>query len=123
VGDALVLPEPTAGAEPSWFGFMLTVREGARFTRDDIVRHLEGRKIQTRMLFAGNLVRQPAMTELVAEAKKAGRPAPFRIAGDLTNTDTIMNRTFWVGVYPGLTATARSYVAEEIRGFVKGRRM
>jgi CDP-6-deoxy-D-xylo-4-hexulose-3-dehydrase len=75
------------------------------------------------MLFAGNLVRQPAMTELVAEAKKAGRPAPFRIAGDLTNTDTIMNRTFWVGVYPGLTATARSYVAEEIRGFVKGRRM
>jgi CDP-6-deoxy-D-xylo-4-hexulose-3-dehydrase len=122
VGDALVLPEATEGAEPSWFGFMLTVREGAPFTRDDIVRHLEGKKIQTRMLFAGNLVRQPAMTELVAEAKKAGRPAPFRVVGELVNTDTIMNRTFWVGVYPGLTVAARAYVAEEIRGFVKGRR-
>jgi CDP-6-deoxy-D-xylo-4-hexulose-3-dehydrase len=121
-GDVLVLPEPTEGAEPSWFGFMMTVRDGAPFTRDDLVRHVEGRRIQTRMLFAGNLVRQPAMTELVAEARKAGRAPPFRVVGELTNTDTIMNRTFWVGVYPGLTAAAREYVAEEILGFVKARR-
>jgi CDP-6-deoxy-D-xylo-4-hexulose-3-dehydrase len=101
---------------------MMTVRDGAPFTRDDIVRHLEGRRIQTRMLFAGNLVRQPAMTELVAEARKAGRAPPFRVVGELTTTDTIMNRTFWVGVYPGLTAAAREYVAEELLGFVKARR-
>jgi CDP-6-deoxy-D-xylo-4-hexulose-3-dehydrase len=62
--EALVLPEPTAGSEPSWFGFTLTVREGAPFGRDELVRQLESRKIQTRMLFAGNLVRQPAMTDL-----------------------------------------------------------
>lgn len=120
--DVLVLPEPTEGAEPSWFGFMLTVREGAPFTRDDVVRHLEGRKIQTRMLFAGNLVRQPAMTELAAEARRAGRPLPFRVVGDLTATDAIMNRTFWVGVYPGLTPDARAYVAAELRAAARKRR-
>ena len=120
--DALVLPEATEGAEPSWFGFLLTVREGAPFVRDDIVRHLEARKIQTRMLFAGNLVRQPAMTDLVREARAAGRPAPFRVAGGLERTDVVMNRTFWFGVYPGLTAPMREYVAETMRAFVRGRR-
>ena len=117
--DVLVLPEPTEGAEPSWFGFMLTVRDGAPVTRDDVVRHLEGRRIQTRMLFAGNLVRQPAMTELAAEAKRAGRPAPFRVPAPLTATDTIMNRTFWVGVYPGLTPEMRAFVAAELAAAVK----
>jgi CDP-6-deoxy-D-xylo-4-hexulose-3-dehydrase len=121
LGDALVLPEATEGSEPSWFGFTLTVREGAPFGRDEIVRHLEGRKIQTRMLFAGNLVRQPAMTDLAAEARRAGRPAPFRVAGGLERTDVVMNRTFWVGVYPGLTAPMRAFVAEEISSFVRGR--
>ncbi len=121
LADALVLPEPTVGSEPSWFGFVLTVRDGAPFEREEIVRHLEARKIQTRMLFAGNLVRQPAMTELVAEARRAGRPSPFRVAGDLAQTDIVMNRTFWVGVYPGLTAEMRGFVAEEIVAFVRGR--
>ena len=73
------------------------------------------------MLFAGNLVRQPAMTDLVDEARRTGRPAPFRVAGDLAQTDVVMNRTFWVGVYPGLTAEMRAYVAEEISAFVRGR--
>lgn len=121
LSDALVLPEPTPESEPSWFGFVLTVRDGAPFGRDDIVRHLERRKIQTRMLFAGNIVRQPAMTDLVEEARRAGRPAPFRVVGGLAQTDVVMSRTFWVGVYPGLTAQMRAYVAEEISSFVRGR--
>jgi CDP-6-deoxy-D-xylo-4-hexulose-3-dehydrase len=115
LGDVLVLPEPTPGSEPSWFGFMVTVREGAPFTRDDLVKALEGQKIQTRMLFAGNLVRQPAMTELVRAAAAAGRPPPFRVAGGLETTDTIMNRTLWVGVYPGLTPPMREHVVATFR--------
>jgi CDP-6-deoxy-D-xylo-4-hexulose-3-dehydrase len=113
--DVLVLPEPTPGSEPSWFGFMVTVREGAPFTRDDLVRTLERRKIQTRMLFAGNLVRQPAMTELTSAAAAAGRPPPYRVAGPLTTTDAIMNRTLWVGVYPGLTEPMRRHVVATFR--------
>jgi CDP-6-deoxy-D-xylo-4-hexulose-3-dehydrase len=119
LGDVLVLPEPTPGSDPSWFGFMLTVREGAPFGREEIVRHLESRKIQTRMLFAGNLVRQPALTDLAREAAGQGRPAPFRVAGDLARTDVVMGRSFWVGVYPGLTEPMRAHVAGEIRRFCK----
>jgi len=115
LADVLVLPEPTPGSEPSWFGFMVTVREGTPFTRDDLVRALEGQKIQTRMLFAGNLVRQPAMTELARAAAAEGRPAPFRVAGDLATTDAIMNRTLWVGVYPGLTEPMRQHVVRTFR--------
>ncbi len=115
LADVLVLPEPTPGSEPSWFGFMVTVREGTPFTRDDLVRALEGQKIQTRMLFAGNLVRQPAMTELARAAAAEGRPAPFRVAGDLATTDAIMNRTLWVGVYPGLTEPMRQHVVQTFR--------
>jgi CDP-6-deoxy-D-xylo-4-hexulose-3-dehydrase len=111
----LVLPEATAGSEPSWFGFLLCVREGAPFSRDEMVRRLEAQKIQTRMLFAGNLVRQPAMTDLASEARAAGRPPPFRVAGRLDATDAVMNRAFWVGVYPGLTAPMREHVARTIR--------
>jgi CDP-4-dehydro-6-deoxyglucose reductase, E1 len=115
LGDVLVLPEPTPGTEPSWFGFMVTVREDAAFTRDELVRALEGQKIQTRMLFAGNLVRQPVMTELARAARAAGRPSPFRVAGELTTTDTIMNHTLWVGVYPGLTEPMRQHVVSTFR--------
>jgi CDP-6-deoxy-D-xylo-4-hexulose-3-dehydrase len=110
LSDVLVLPEPTPASEPSWFGFMVTVREGAPVTRDGLVKALEAQKIQTRMLFAGNLVRQPAMTELVRAATAAGRPDPFRVVGGLENTDAIMNRTLWVGVYPGLTEPMRQHV-------------
>ena len=120
--DVLVLPEATPGAEPSWFGFMMVVREGAPFTRDELVRHLESRKIQTRMLFAGNLVRQPALTELTRAARAEGRPPPYRVAGELTETDAVMARATWVGVYPGLTEAMRAFVAEEIRAFARGKR-
>jgi CDP-6-deoxy-D-xylo-4-hexulose-3-dehydrase len=73
------------------------------------------------MLFAGNLVRQPAMTELVNEAKAQGRAAPYRVVGELANTDVIMNRSCWFGVYPGLTDAMREHVAAEVRRAVRGR--
>ncbi|HEX6641110.1 MAG TPA: lipopolysaccharide biosynthesis protein RfbH [Thermoanaerobaculia bacterium] len=118
--DCLVLPEPTEGAEPSWFGFLFTVREDAPFTRDEIVHHLEAKKIQTRMLFAGNLVRQPGIVRWGNERRTMDGKPPFRVVGELTNTDTIMNRSFWIGVYPGLTGPMREYVAETIRTFARG---
>lgn len=118
--DCLVLPEPTEGAEPSWFGFLFTVREDAPFTRDEIVHHLEAKKVQTRMLFAGNLVRQPGIVRWGNERRTMDGKPPFRVVGELTNTDTIMNRSFWIGVYPGLTGPMREYVAETIRTFARG---
>jgi CDP-4-dehydro-6-deoxyglucose reductase, E1 len=117
--DVFVLPEPTAESDPSWFGFLLTVRADAPFDRDRIVQYLESKKIQTRMLFAGNLLRQPALVRWAAERRAPGGGPPFRVVGGLTNTDTIMNRSFWVGVYPGLTAPMRDYVSETIREFVR----
>jgi CDP-6-deoxy-D-xylo-4-hexulose-3-dehydrase len=113
--DVLVLPEPTPDSDPSWFGFLVSVRPGAPITRDDLVRKLEGQKIQTRMLFAGNLVRQPAMTELAKQAKAAGRALPYRTIGRLEHTDVVMNHSLWVGVYPGLTEAMRSHVVETFR--------
>ncbi len=119
LGDVFVLPEATEGSDPSWFGFMLVVRPGAPFTREAIVAHLESRKIQTRMLFAGNLVRQPALTRLSEDCVAHGLPAPYRVSGSLTQTDLVMNHGFWVGVYPGLTAAMRDFVAGEILAFAR----
>jgi len=116
--EFFVLPEPTAGSDPSWFGFLLTVRPGAPFTRDDIVRELEAKKIQTRMLFAGNLVRQPSVVQW-AKDRSVGGTTPYRIVGDLTNTDAVMNRSFWIGVYPGLTAEMRDFVAANVRNITQ----
>lgn len=99
--EFFVLPEATLNSEPSWFGFPILVREEAPFARADVVRFLEGRKIATRPLFGGNLVRQPAYEE-----------APHRIVGDLANSDRVMNRLFWIGVYPGLTTQMLNYVVE-----------
>jgi len=117
--DVLILPEATEHADPSWFGFLMVVRSGAPFTRESIVAHLESRKIQTRMLFAGNLVRQPALTTLAARSAAEGREPPYRVAGTLGVTDEIMNRGFWIGVYPGLTPPMREFVASEIRDFAR----
>lgn len=104
--EFFILPEPTPNSDPSWFGFVLTLRDGAPFQRDAIVRHLNECGIGTRLLFGGNLVRQPYMI---------GRN--FRVHGSLTNSDTIMNRTFWIGVYPGLGDEHIGYVLQVIRDF------
>jgi CDP-6-deoxy-D-xylo-4-hexulose-3-dehydrase len=108
VRDALLLPEPSPNSDPSWFGFPIGVKADAPFTRDELVRELEGRKIATRLLFAGNLVRQPAYQE-----------SAFRVVGELKNSDFVMNNVFWVGVYPGLTDEMIDYVANTIVQFVE----
>ena len=104
--DYLVLPEPTPGSDPSWFGFPIGVRESAPFTRQELVHALESHKIATRLLFGGNLMRQPAY-----------EGCAFRAIGDLKNTDFAMNNVFWIGVYPGLTKEMLDYVAETICTF------
>jgi CDP-6-deoxy-D-xylo-4-hexulose-3-dehydrase len=106
--EFFVLPEATPGTKPSWFGFLLTVRDGAPFSRDQILRHLDAHRIGTRLLFGGNLVRQPYML---------GRQ--FRVVGDLANSDRIMRQTFWIGVYPGLNDAAIDYMIEVIAGFCR----
>jgi CDP-6-deoxy-D-xylo-4-hexulose-3-dehydrase len=106
----LVLPEATPGTEPSWFGFLLTVREDAPFSRDEIVKHLNEMKIGTRLLFGGNLIRQPYMK---------GRN--FRVHGDLDNSDRIMRQTFWIGLYPGLSPEAIAYMLEVIHAFCRAK--
>lgn len=110
--DVLVLPEPTENSEPSWFGFLLTVKEDAEFSREQIVNHLEMKGVQTRMLFAGNLLKHPCFDEM----RKSDEG--YRVVGELTNTDIIMNRTFWIGVYPGLSEAMIEYMLEQIREFV-----
>lgn len=120
--DVLLLPEPTPNSDPSWFGFMLSVRNAAKFERDQLVAQLESRKIQTRMLFAGNLTRQPALVELARDRAARAEPPPYRVVGALSNTDFAMNRALWIGVYPGLTEEMRAYVATEIRSFVRRKR-
>ena len=104
--DYLLLPEATPGSDPSWFGFLIGVRESAPFSRQDLVRALEAKKIGTRLLFGGNLLRQPAY-----------EGCEFRSVGDLKNTDFIMNNVFWIGVYPGLTEPMLDYVINTITDF------
>ncbi|PIE71445.1 MAG: lipopolysaccharide biosynthesis protein RfbH [Deltaproteobacteria bacterium] len=106
-----LLPEKAADTDPSWFGFLLTIGEGAPFTRDDIVNHLEGNGVQTRMLFAGNLLRHPCFDEL--RSKKEG----FRVSGTLDNSDLITERTFWLGVYPGLDDTRIGFMINCVEKF------
>lgn len=111
--DVLLLPEPMDNSEPSWFGFLITVKENAQFKRDDIVRYLEENKIQTRMLFAGNLIKHPCFDEM--RAMKTG----YRVVGELTNTDKIMNNTFWIGVYPGMNEAMIRCMINAIKNAIK----
>jgi len=104
--DLVVLPEATPNSDPSWFGFPLLVREDAPFDRADLVSFLEDRKIATRPMFGGNLVRQPAYDHVA-----------YRTVGGLANTDRVMNRLFWIGVYPGLTPEMLDYVVETFHLF------
>ncbi len=107
--EFLILPEATPGSDPSWFGFPLTVRAEAPFTRDALVQHLNRARIGTRYLFGGNLIRQPYMK---------GRN--FRIFGETPNADMVMTNTFWIGVYPGIDEVRRGYILEAVEGFVRG---
>ncbi len=99
--DMFILPEATQHSEPSWFGFPLAVRKDALATRSEVVRFLEARNISTRLLFAGNLLRQPAYRDI-----------PRRVIGDLANTDFVMNNVFWIGLYPGITQSMMDYMVD-----------
>lgn len=103
LGEFFILPEATPNSDPSWFGFPLMVRPDAPFSRTDLIRFLEGRKIATRTLFGGNLVRQPAYREV-----------QYRTIGNLPNSDLVMNHLFWIGVYPGLYDEMLDYVIETL---------
>ncbi len=120
--DTFILPEATENTDPSWFGFLLTVREGAGFTREKIVNHLESKGIQTRMLFAGNLIKHPCFDEMRASGK-GYRVVPnsthqlVSSSNPLPVTDRIMRDTFWVGVYPGMTEEMLAFVIDMITDF------
>ena len=112
--DAFILPEATEHANPSWFGFLLTCRAGIR--RAKIVHYIESKGIQTRMLFAGNLTKHPCFDAM----RRAGEG--YRIADTLTETDRIMNDTFWLGVYPGLTDEKIDFISQTVKDAVRGQR-
>ena len=109
--DQYILPEPCADSKPSWFGFLLTCQE--RIEKNHVVQYLEAHGVQTRMLFSGNLVKQPCFDEL--RKKQTG----YRVPASLTVTDSIMERTFWIGVYPGMTNEMIDYMAQKLREAVK----
>lgn len=110
--EGLILPEPIKNSDPSWFGFLISVKFDAGFTRNQLSEYLESKKIQTRNLFAGNLVKHPAFDEMRSTGKG------FRIVGELKNTDFVMTNTFWIGVYPGMTEEMLQYMISTIKEFV-----
>jgi CDP-6-deoxy-D-xylo-4-hexulose-3-dehydrase len=103
----LILPEATPHSDPSWFGFAMTVRPGAPFDRRAFVQFLESRKVATRLLFGGNLLRQPAYQHVA-----------HRVVGELVNTEIVMNGTFWIGVYPGINDAMVDYVVASVEEFM-----
>lgn len=111
VSDKLILPEPCENSKPSWFGFLITCKEGV--DRNAVVQYVENKGVQTRMLFAGNLIKHPCFDEMRATGEG------YRVVGELTNTDRIMNDTFWIGVYPGMTDEMIDYMAKVIKEAVK----
>jgi len=109
--EFFLLPEATPGSDPAWFGFPIGIRESAPFTREELIRALEAQKIGTRLLFGGNLLRQPAY-----------EACEYRTIGTLPNTDFVMNNVFWIGVYPGLTGEMLDFVAKSIHQFTQNAR-
>jgi CDP-6-deoxy-D-xylo-4-hexulose-3-dehydrase len=104
----LILPEATPHSDPSWFGLPLTIREEAPFTRQALIQYLEERQIHTRLLFGGNILRQPAYRDIQR-----------RVVGGLTQADRVMERTFWIGVYPGITPEMVQYVIESFDAWLE----
>ena len=120
LSDKFILPEPTKNSDPSWFGFLLTVKEGAGFTRDEIVGHLEKNGVQTRMLFAGNLMKHPCFDDMRKRGegfRVVANPQSLQPSSLLPITDRIMRDTFWVGVYPGMTEEMVRYMVKTMRGY------
>ena len=114
--EGLILPEPQANSNPSWFGFLISVKEDVGFTRNQLSEYLESKKIQTRNLFAGNLLKHPAFDQM----RETGEG--YRVVGNLTNTDFVLNNTFWIGVYPGMTAEMIDYMIATIKEFVSSQK-
>lgn len=112
LSDRLILPEPAPDSRPSWFGFLISLRPESGLTRNAITRFVEERHVQTRLLFSGNLIRHPCFDQI------RGTDA-YRVVGGLSNTDFIMNNTFWIGVYPGMTDEMIDYMAETIQNAVQ----
>ncbi len=113
ISDRIILPEPARDSEPSWFGFLISIRADSGLDRDKITWYIEEHNIQTRLLFSGNLIKHPCFDEI------RGTDA-YRVSGELTVTDFIMTHTFWVGVYPGMTDEKIDYMARVIKEAVKG---
>ena len=111
MSDKLILPEPCENSTPSWFGFLITCKEGV--DRNKVVPYIEEHGVQTRMLFAGNLTKHPCFDQMRATGEG------YRIVGELTNTDRIMKDTFWVGVYPGMTDEKIDYMIKTIKDAVR----
>ena len=107
VSDKLILPVPAENSDPSWFGFLITLKDDSGLDREKVVRYIESKNVQTRMLFSGNLIKHPCFDSI------RGTDA-YRVAGELTATDKIMKNTFWVGVYPGMTDEMIDYMAKTI---------
>ena len=107
IADQVILPEPAEGSRPSWFGFLITVPEGSKHTRNEVTKYIEDHNVQTRLLFSGNITRHPCFDQIRGTDK-------YRVSGELKNTDYIMNNTFWVGVYPGMTDEMIDYMAKTI---------
>ena len=108
--EFFILPKATEHSDPSWFGFPVTIRDNLKFNRKCIISYLESNKIGTRLLFAGNALKQPAFTN--------NRGIEYRVIGDLKNTDKVMNDTFWIGVWPGISGEMVAYMLEQIRRFI-----
>lgn len=112
VEDKLILPVPCENSNPSWFGFLVTCKEGV--DRNKVVPYIEEHGVQTRMLFSGNIIKHPCFDQMRSTGEG------YRVVGDLTNTDRIMNNSFWVGVYPGMTDEMIDYMAKIIIEACKG---
>ena len=108
IQDKIILPEPAENSDPSWFGFLISVRPETGLNRNDVTKYIESKNVQTRLLFSGNIIKQPCFNEI------RGTNA-YRVVGNLENSDFVVNNTFWVGVYPGMTDAMIDYMAQVIK--------
>ena len=111
IQDRIILPEPAENSRPSWFGFLISVRPETGIERNKITRYIEEHNVQTRLLFSGNIIKHPCFDQI-------RDTDAYRVSGDLSVTEFVMNNTFWVGVYPGMTDVMIDYMAEVIKDAV-----